>query len=99
MRAGAKPSCLSSTLRYFKVPVGSGATVAARHADAVDGTVFDAVETGDRALDFGAGDILALPAEGIADAVDELDVAQTLITHEVAGVEVAVTFLEYVTDQ
>ena len=46
--------------------------------------------------DFGSRDILALPAEGIADAVDEMEEAARVSAHEIAGAVPDVVRLENV---
>ena len=74
----------------------AGAAVAARHVDAVDIGVLHAVEGADRFRDLGGRDVLALPAEGVADAVDEIEIAVRVLAHQVAGAEPDVAFLEHV---
>src|SRR5437870_102106 len=77
----------------------AGTAIGAHDLHAVDASLLDSFETIQRCLDFRRRHVLALPAERVADAVDELDVAETLIAYEVAGVEPAVTFLENVAQQ
>ena len=45
-------------------------------------------------FDLGGGDVLALPAEGVADPVDEVEIAVGILTHQVAGAEPTVAALE-----
>src|SRR5207247_2546445 len=47
-------------------------------------------------LDFGCRDVLALPAEGVADAIDEIEIAVFVLAHQIAGSEPAVSFCEHV---
>ena len=49
---------------------------------------------GKNALDFGGGDVLALPAEGVPGAVHELEMLEADLAHQVTGVEVAIAGLE-----
>src|SRR5205823_4313384 len=53
-----------------------------------------AVEFGDRLLDFGGGDVLPLPAEGVADAVDKIEIAVLVLPHQVTGAKPEVARLE-----
>ena len=45
---------------------------------------------------FAGRDVLALPAEGVADAIDEIEIAQLVAPHQIAGAEPAVALLEHV---
>src|SRR5258708_20337841 len=40
--------------------------------------------------------VFALPAEGIADAIDEIEIALGIAAHEIAGAEPAIALLEHV---
>src|SRR3546814_9698475 len=51
------------------------------------------------ALDFRGGDVLAFPAEGVANPVNELDMRVALITNQIAGVEPAIAGLENIAQQ
>src|SRR5690606_32313725 len=71
----------------------SGAPVLTGNGDAVDDGILDA-----RKLRKGIGDldcryILALPAERIADTVDEIEIAVRILLHQIAGAEPAVALL------
>src|SRR5262245_59817062 len=74
----------------------SGPPVAAGHRDAVDVGLKRTVEGADRLFDFGGGHVFALPAKGVADAVDEIEIAVRILAHEVAGSEPHVAFLDHV---
>src|SRR5487761_2467996 len=63
----------------------SGAAIGARDGDAVGGGVDDAGAIGDRLVHFGSRDVLPLPAEGVADPVDEMEEAGIVERHQVAG--------------
>ncbi len=49
-------------------------------------------------FNFGSRDVFSLPTEGVASAIDELSMTETNITQQVARVEVAITLLEYITE-
>src|SRR5690606_8345522 len=71
----------------------SGAPVLTGNGDAIDDGIPDA-----RTLRKGIGDldcryILALPAERIADTVDEIEIAVRILLHQIAGAEPAVALL------
>src|SRR5262249_56545064 len=74
----------------------AGAAVTAGNLDAVDVGLQRIGELADGFLDFGGGDVLALPAEGVADAVDEKEVAGGVLAHQVAGSEPDVACLEHI---
>ena len=69
---------------------------AARHGDAVHGRFGDAGKRRDRRGDFGGRHVLALPAKGVADAVDEIEEAAGILAHEIAGAVPGVAALEHV---
>ncbi len=72
----------------------AGAAVGAGHLHAVDIRFLDAREDGDRLGHFARRDVLALPAERVADAVDEEVVAERVAAQEVAGAEPGVALCE-----
>src|SRR5262249_17557518 len=74
----------------------AGATVTARNLDAVDVGMQRVGELADGFLDLSSGDVLALPTEGVADAVDEKEVAGGVLAHQVAGSKPDVVLLEHV---
>src|SRR5690606_17469351 len=76
----------------------AGAAIGVRDLDTIDHGFRNAVVLVDDLLDFGGGNVLALPAEGIAQAVDELRMTEADVTHHVAGVEPGITFLEHVAE-
>src|SRR5512132_2929423 len=74
----------------------TGAAVTAGNLDAVDVGLQRVGELGDSFLDLGGGDVLAFPAESVADAVDEEAVNGGVLAHQVAGSEPDVARLEHV---
>src|SRR5690348_16762567 len=68
----------------------------AGNAHAIDIRILDTGKRGDRLRDFRRRDILALPAEGVADAVDEIEIAARVLAHQVAGAEPRIALLEHV---
>src|SRR5258705_8498859 len=87
--------------REIEVVVGddcrhAGAAVAARYLDAVHIGVADAGEAVDGLGDLRSRHVLALPAEGVADPVDEIEIAPGVLPHEVAGAEPGITRREHV---
>ena len=63
---------------------------------AVDVGLQNAVEPAHRLLHLGSRHVLAFPAEGIADAVDEIEVAVLGLAHQIAGAKPHVAFFEHV---
>ena len=74
----------------------AGAAVPARDGDAVDVGFGNAGKCGDRLGHFRSRDVLALPAEGVADAIDEIKIALLVLAQQVAGAEPHVALLEHV---
>src|SRR5215475_839059 len=74
----------------------AGAAVAAGNLHSVDVGLQRVGELADGFLDFGGGDVLAFPAEGVTDAVDEGEVAGGGLAHQVAGSEPDVACLEHI---
>ncbi len=72
-----------------------GAAFVAGNRDAVDDGFFDALERRDRLGDLRGRDVLALPAKGVADPVDEVEIAAAVAPHQVAGAEPGVLRLEH----
>ena len=68
----------------------------ARHAHAVDVRFGDAGKCRDRRGDFRGRDVLALPAEGVADPVDEIEKAACVPAHQIAGAKPGVARREHV---
>ena len=64
--------------------------------DAVDIGLVDAGKAADDLGDLGGRDVLALPAERVADAVDEIEIAVGVLAHEIAGAEPGIALLEHV---
>src|SRR6516164_5470267 len=58
-----------------------------RYRNPIDLRRGDARTGGDDRGDLGRRDVLALPAEGAADAVDEIEKALFVLAHEIAGPE------------
>src|SRR5205085_3148214 len=76
----------------------AGAPVRSRHLHAVDGGLVHARRGLQPFSHLGGGDVLALPAEGVADAVDEIEISLAVQAHQVAGGEPGVARLEDVVD-
>ena len=72
----------------------AGLALVARDRHAVDDRLRHAGRLGQALLDLDGGDVLALPPEGVADAVDEVEIAFGVLAHQVAGAEPAVALLE-----
>src|SRR5262245_7741020 len=72
----------------------ASAAIAPGHGDAVDIGLKRAVELTDNFLDFGGRHILTLPAEGVADAVNEIEIAVAILAHQVAGAEPEIALRE-----
>ena len=70
------------------------AAVGAANRHSVDDGLRDAGTRADRAGDLGGRHVLALPAEGGANAIDEVDVTLFVLPHQVAGAKPRVTGLE-----
>src|SRR5436305_1591578 len=65
----------------------AGAAIGAGDADAVGCGVDHAGEIAHGVVDLGGRDVLALPAEGIADAIDEMEESLVVEPHQIAGPE------------
>src|SRR5262249_35062960 len=74
----------------------AGAALVTRHLHAVDIGLMNAGECADRLGDFRGRDVLTLPAEGIADAVDEIEITTNVAAQEIARAEPAIPFGEHV---
>src|SRR5262245_19716456 len=72
----------------------AGAAVTAGHGDAVDIGLERLVELADGLLDLRGRYVLALPAEGVTDAVDKIEIAVAILAHKIAGAEPDVAFLK-----
>src|ERR1051326_5431207 len=75
-------------------PRHAGAGVMAGDLDAVGGGIDHALAFANGIVDLAGRDILALPAEGIADPVDEMEEALLVEPHQIAGAEPGVAFCE-----
>ena len=56
-----------------------------RHADSVNHRIAHARAGGDDGGDLAGGDVLALPAEGVANAIDEIEKPLIVLAHQIAG--------------
>src|SRR5262249_61239610 len=74
----------------------AGVAVEPGDIHAADRGIGDAVKLAQRPRDFGRGDVLAFPAEGVADAVDEIEKPFFVAPHQVAGAEPRVARREHV---
>src|SRR6202012_635224 len=77
----------------------SGAPTGAWNLYTEDGAVLDGIVGRERGLHLGGGDVLPLPAEGVAEPVHEGRMAHALRAHHVARVEPAVALFESVAYQ
>ena len=68
----------------------------AGHGHAIDIDRFHAGRAGRSGRDFGGGDILALPAEGVADAVHKIEKALCVLAHQVAAAYPGITRREHI---
>ena len=66
------------------------------HRHAIDIGLADAGHRRQRLAHLAGGDILALPAEGVADAVDEIEIAVAVAPHQVAGAKPDIAASEHV---
>src|SRR5215471_18654287 len=89
--------------QHLKIEISSrhqrrhaGLALAARHLDTVDVRLFHARKNRERFGDFRGGDVLSLPAEGVAGAVHEIEIAVLVAAHEIAGAEPRVALFERV---
>src|SRR5260370_26716231 len=70
----------------------AGAAVGAGDGDPVGRGVENAGAIPDRVVHLAGRDVLALPAEGVADPVDEMEVARRVAQHQIAGAEPGIAF-------
>ena len=84
-RAGARASAARSTLACDAEQSHAGAALGAGDRDAIDHRLDDAGAGAERSATSSGRDILALPAEGVADAVDEIVEALRVEAHQVAA--------------
>src|SRR5438445_11287971 len=90
---------VASQRRQVQGPVGdegghAGPTVGAGDGHAVGGRLADTGKRAERLGDLGRRDVLALPAERLADAMDEVVVAGLVLAHQVAGAKPGIARLE-----
>src|SRR6516225_1591036 len=74
----------------------SSAPIAAIDGDSVDVGFQYAIEATKRELDLGGRHILSLPAECVADAINEIEIAEPVLSHDVPGAEPGIPLLEHV---
>ena len=74
----------------------AGLAVGARNRHAVDVGLLDARKRAERHRHLGGRDVLALPAERVADAVDEIEIASLVPSHQIAGTKPGVAGCEHV---
>src|ERR1700692_1412879 len=72
----------------------SGAAVGAGNSDAIGGGMDDARAVRNRLVHFRRRDILAFPAEGVADPVDKVEEAGGVELHQVAGAKPGIALRE-----
>ncbi|MNL10096.1 hypothetical protein D3C87_1308860 [compost metagenome] len=68
----------------------------ARHLDAVDIDQFQARQIAQGVRHFQGRNVLALPAIGIADAVDEVAVTVGVLAQQVAGTPVSIALAKHI---
>src|SRR5689334_23335242 len=73
--------------------------VVARNRNPIDAHIGDSGETLDHRGHFRGRCIFALPAEGIADAIDEMEIALLVLAHEIASPEPDVARREHITQE
>src|SRR5262249_28115766 len=66
-------------------PHHAGAPFRARHGDAIDARLDDARTGRDGLCDLERRNVLALPAESVADAVDEIEETLLVLPHQVSS--------------
>ncbi len=74
----------------------TGAALGRGDGYAVDIRVLNSGECADRFRNLARGNILALPAEGIADAVDKIEITLLILAHQVAGTNPSVSRLKHI---
>ena len=74
----------------------AGGAFAALYANTVDSRVLDTGKCRNGRCDLGRGHVLALPAERVADPVDEIEKSGFVHAHEIAGAKPGVARLEYI---
>ncbi len=74
----------------------AGRTFGAGDRDAVHRRLDDAGERCKHRSDFRGGHVLAFPAEGVADTVDEIEEAVSVLAHQIAGAIPGVAALKHV---
>src|SRR5208337_3764137 len=72
-----------------------GAAFGPRKRDSVDAGMQYALESAELLRHLGGSHVLALPAKGVADAVDEVEEALLVLAHQVAGPHPSVAFREH----
>src|ERR1700733_12437368 len=76
----------------------SGSAVRARHGDTVNGGLRNTWKCVTNCLHFGRRDVLAFPAKGVADAVDKVEVALLVPSHQVTGTKPGVSRIEHIVE-
>src|SRR6516225_7327609 len=74
----------------------AGTALGPGHAHPVYGGVRHSGTCGDHLRDLGGGHVLTLPAEGVADAIDEVEEALLVLAHEIAGAIPGVSGREHI---
>src|ERR1700722_9631868 len=74
----------------------SGAAIGALDHDAIGRGIDNTRAIQNRLVHLGGGDILAFPAEGVAEAVDEMEKASFIAHHQVAGAKPGIALGEYI---
>src|SRR5580704_12441318 len=72
----------------------AGAAIGARHGHAIGRGVDDPWAIAKTIIDLAGCDVLALPAEGIAEAIDKIEETLLILPHQVAGAKPGIAFRE-----
>src|ERR1700756_2064546 len=72
----------------------AGADIGARHGHAIGRGVDDPMAIAKAVIDLAGRDILALPAKGIADTIDEIEEALLVLPHQIAGAKPGIALRE-----
>src|ERR1019366_10666156 len=74
----------------------AGAAIRARDCYAIDIGLRNAREGSDHFGYLGGRHIFSLPTEGVADAIDEIEIAAIIFPHQVTGAVPGIALLEYI---
>ena len=92
------PECLEVQLIVSDEHGHAGAAVGAGNSYSIDAGLLDAGKGTDRLRHLGSGNIFTLPAKGVADTVNEIEITLLVLSHQVAGTKPGVSRLEHVAE-